>query len=54
MTPPPGKKPTARDLSLARPSERRNDAVSLGAAGVTTGRVADFPRVTDIRSTPPL
>jgi sortase A len=43
MTPPPGKKPTARDLSLARPSERHSDAVaSVGAGSVTTGLAADF------------
>ena len=43
MTPPPGKKPTATDLSLARPGERQSDPVSLGASGVTKRLAADFP-----------
>jgi sortase A len=44
MTPSPGKKLTAVDLSLARPGKRSGNAVtSVGADGVPTSRAADFP-----------
>jgi sortase A len=44
MTPSPGKKPTARDLSLARPDKRPGDAVaSVGVGGATARLAADSP-----------
>ena len=42
MTPPSGKKPTARDLSLSPPGERHGDAASLGAGDLSRRLDADF------------